>query len=648
MTRAALAVRVAAWLLCLPCAAPVLAQLELPTLLGDHMVVQRRDTVVLWGTAAAGAEVAALADWPAAERVTARADGGGRFVLRLGTPDAGGPYRVTIRSGDATRTLSDVLVGEVWVCSGQSNMEWEMRKVASPEVIAQANHPRLRLFTVENTTASAPREHCNGEWRACTPAAARDFSATALFFGRALEEALDVPIGLIASDWGGTPAEAWTSAVGLRDLTEFAPAIARLLRESGDPDEAVRRHEKALGAWREAFDARDAGLREGWHGADHDDASWDTLEVPGAWTGELGSFDGVVWHRRVVELPREWQARAATLALGPIDDDDATWVNGVRVGGTESHLAVRRYALPAGTLREGRNVVAVRVYDSGGAGGFHGAAGDLELVADGLAAVPLAGAWRIARGARHADLPARPRAPGELSPGTPTALFNGMIAPLRNVAMRGVIWYQGESNRERAQQYEKLFPALIDDWRAQWGRGDFPFYFVQIAPFRYGNDTGQAALLRDAQRKTLRVPNTGMAVTLDIGNPGDIHPRNKHDVGARLARLALHHTYGHDVVPCGPLYRSFAIDGASVRIAFDHVAGGLRARDGKALTCFTIAGEDRAFVPADAVVDGDSVVVSSAAVPKPVAVRFAWGAADEPNLCNAEGLPASSFRTDEW
>ena len=381
-----------------------------------------------------------------------------------------------------------------------------------------------------------------------------------------------------------------------------------------------------------------------------DHGSWQKIAQPAAWEGAgIGKFDGTVWFRKSVELPASWKGRELTLELGPIDDLDVTWFNGTKVGSSldrGKRRTPRSYRVRGEAVRAGTNVIAVRVHDTGGAGGMHGRPDQMKLRC-GDDEISLSGEWRYHVGTPQTRLPRVP-ARSRLHANAPTALFNGMISPLIPFAIRGAIWYQGESNRGRAAQYRTLLPALIADWRAHWGRGEFPFYFVQIAPFSYGGDIGQAAELREAQLRTLAVPNTGMAVTMDIGNPSDIHPKNKQDVGRRLALWALAKIHGKtDLVYSGPIYNSMRSEKGSIRLIFDHVGGGLTSGD-EPLSHFTIAGSDRKFVPAQAVIDGDTILVTSPEVREPVAVRFAWGAADEPNMKNREGLPASSFRTDDW
>jgi sialate O-acetylesterase len=366
----------------------------------------------------------------------------------------------------------------------------------------------------------------------------------------------------------------------------------------------------------------------------------------------------VAWFRRTVEVPDDWGQRPLVLELGPIDDWDVTYFNGRRIGAHDSGYAwqtERRYDVPASVVRAGRNVLTVRVIDTGGAGGIYGSADQLKLYQAGggegedSEAIGLAGPWRYAIGAPMRDLPPSPRKK-TFHAGSPAALYNGMIAPLLPYAMRGAIWYQGESNRYDPAGYRTLFPAMIRCWRDAWGCGDFPFYFVQIAPFDYTlhgqKPDDSTARLREAQLMTLDVPYTGMAVTMDVGNRRDIHPRDKRPVGERLARWAKAKIYGRDdLVFSGPLYRSMKVEGDRIRLSFDFIGSGLVARGGE-LTHFTIAGEDGVFVPARAMIDGPTVIVFSEQVRKPTAVRYAWSDAPDPNLFNREGLPASPFRTD--
>jgi sialate O-acetylesterase len=625
------------------------ADVRLPALVGDSMVLQRETQVRIWGWADPGEEVRVRASWADGEART-QANAAGDWSVELATGPAGGPHTLQI-SGKNRITLKDVLLGEVWICGGQSNMQWTLDDCAPlyDEVKQAAQHPEIRLFTAAQYFAPRPVMDNLGRWQACDPSSVGSFSAVAFFFGRELHLNLAVPIGLVSCNWGGTLAEAWTSAETLQSWPEFAPGLAFMDECATDPAAVEARHKTLLAQWWQALEADEGGSRQNWQAQDFDDSTWAEMAVPNDWhETPLADFDGITWMRHDFEAPEDWAGRECIIDLGPIDDMDTTWVNGVRVGGHEDAglwTQDRSYVVPAGVVRAGPNSIAVRIYDSGGYGGLYGQAQQLSIAPlDVSRVLALAGNWRYRASTPMSELEPWP-ASASLSQDHPSALYNGMLAPITNFAMRGVIWYQGESNRLLPEQYERLFPALISDWRASWGRGDFPFYFVQIAPFEYDDDTGEAASLRDAQRKTLRVAGTGMVVTLDIGNPTDIHPKNKLVVGQRLALWARAKTYGEEELTCsGPLYRSIQRDGAALRIFFDAVGGGLSARNGGPLTHFEVAGSDGVYQPAVALIEGESLLLRSAAVPKPSSVRFAWGAADEPNLTNTEGLPASSFQ----
>ncbi len=627
---------------------------RLPAIFGDHMVLQRDARVAIWGTADPDAVIEIRADWTDSASVT-RAGSDGRWRTWIQTAGAGGPHTLSIR-GDGAIDVRDVLLGDVWICSGQSNMEMTVGATSRGfggvldhrAELATADLPMIRLFSVERQYGPARFDDCRGGWQACSPRTAEWFSAVGFFFGRRLHQELSVPIGLISSSWGGTVAESWTSEAGLQGMKEFDGGLDLARRMRDDPTAAARQEAEKEASWWAALErAAPASLAA----PETDDSTWNEIEVPGVFTTDgLDRFDGVLWIRRYVELPESWAGRAATIELGPIDDRDTTWFNGVRVGGHEGDGAfqvARRYEIPGSLLSGGRNLIAIRVVDTGGTISVGTAPDAMRVFCTGSrdAPVPIGGRWRYRRGTSLDELPARPKAPA-FHPNSPTALFNGMIAPIVPFGIKGVIWYQGESNRTRARQYRELFPRLIADWRRHFDQGTFPFYFVQIAPFAYGGDRGEAAQLREAQRHALSVPNTGMVVTMDVGDPRDIHPKNKQAVGGRLALWALARTYGReDLIHSGPLFHAMEIVEGRARLHFEHVGSGL-ASDGP-LTHFEVAGEDRVYVPAEAVIDGDAVVVWSETIAAPAAVRFGFGAADETNLRNREGLPASSFCTDD-
>ena len=461
--------------------------LELAGMFKDHMVFQRECDAAIWGTTSPGSAVTVTPSWTK-ERFLAKADGDGNWRTTIKTPTAGGPFKVDVKSGSETKQLSDVLVGEVWICSGQSNMQWKLRGFGVDhfkEDVQKAKYPRIRFCDVPQVLALEGQDQVKAKWTVCSPQSALAFSAVGYFFGSRLHQELDVPIGLISTNWGGSSAEAWVSSEVLKkDFPEF----------------------------------------------------------------------------------------------------NEQYATNQKIADTKGKLFSRGKKPPKG-----------------------------------------------------------------LNQRNPSVLYNSMIRPLIPFSFRGVVWYQGESNVKQPKQYQTLFPAMIRDWRNRWGQGDFPFYFVQIAPFAYKSEPISAAFLREAQTMALSEPNTAMVVTLDIGNPTNIHPKQKKPVGQRLALLALKHDYGQSsLVASGPMYTGHRIQKGNIRLLFEDVGGGLASRDGEPLSHFTIAGADQKFVQASAQIEGDVIIVSSDSVADPVAVRFAWGSGDTPNLSNKDGLPVSSFRTDDW
>jgi sialate O-acetylesterase len=637
------------------------ADVRVPSVIGDNMVLQQGRKARVWGWAEPGERVTVTFK---GERAAATADARGRWEVFLGPHKAGGPFELTV-AGRNTLTFKNVLVGEVWVCSGQSNMEWPLVNAQDgARESAAADYPFIHLFTVAKKTSDKPLEDVEGRWVVTTPKEAAQFSAVGYFFGRELHKKLNVPVGLIHTSWGGTPAEAWTSRETLSADSTLRPIVERYDRQLTDLPALQREYERARDEWARKFVMEDAGNKgepQGYARPDYDATAWKRMRLPQMWESAGMDVDGAVWFRRELDVPAAWAGKDLTLKLGAIDDFDVTYFNGERVGATgaetpNSWVAERKYRVPGPLVRAGRNTVAVRVFDRMGGGGFGG--GEISLApADSTSvnAVALDGDWLYKEEAtapsRRIDWGSQPQAPGPANQNSPTVLYNAMLAPLTPYAIRGAIWYQGESNAGRAYQYRTLFPAMIRDWRAAWGEGDFPFYFVQLANWKarpVDSIDSEWAELREAQTLTMReAPNTGMAVAIDIGNPDDIHPRNKLDVGLRLARWALADTYGMKLEKSGPLYASHKVEGDRVRVAFTH-ADELRTRDGAAPSGFYVAGADRKFFPAEARVEKSSVVVWSKDVKAPVAVRYAWADNPAANLYNSAGLPASPFRTDDW
>jgi len=616
-------------------------ELSLPAFFSDHMVLQRAPEVPLWGFAEPGARVTVRASWNAGAELSARADASGRWQVALPTAAATGPGELVIECAGERRVIRDVLVGELWLASGQSNMEWTLGPGVGngvggwQEAVASSADPELRYFEVENAVAAVPLRDVRGAWKLASPETSGSFSATAYFFARALRRELGVPVGVIGSEWGGTPAEAWTSAAGLAEFPEFAPGLARLVELARDPAGSEARQREALAQWWRTAEESLAKSSE--------PAREVVLPATFEQHGEE-SFNGLGVYARDLPLPPGWVGVELVLELGPIDDRDTTLWNGERIGGTEDSgewQTPRQYVVPARLVRA-ENTLTVRVLDTGGGGGFHGGPGALRVLRANES-ISLEGKWTWQRGPTMAVL-GRPPALEAVGPWDPSALSNAMIAPLEPAALAGVIWYQGESNRDRHAQYRRLFPALIEDWRVRFRR-ELPFLYVQIAPFAYGGDTGEAGWLREAQRETLELPQTGMAVTMDIGDPQGIHPLEKRLVGERLALLALEKAYGRELVSSGPLLRGLRAEGARLRLEFEH-GEGLTTR-GEALANLQIRGADGAWHAAESQLEGSTIVAWSAQVPVPLAARLGFGAADRVNLWNAAGLPASSFTSEE-
>lgn len=643
----------------------VSADVTLPRIFGDSMVLQQSSDVAIWGWADPNEQVTVDPSWPT-PNVTVRADANGRFVAKVSTPEAGGPYTLSV-SGGNTLTFRDVMIGEVWLASGQSNMEWPLSAIGkgregvpSAEVeIKAATHPNIRIFTVENAMAPSPRLDCRGKWTAVSPETAPGMTAVGFFFARSVQEHVGVPIGIIDATWGGTPAESWASRETLAAFPEFSDSLAMLdaMQDPNSRDSLVER--AALNWWAKLDGLGSSPAGQTWHSGAMD-SKWAPSTLPGSLAGPgWGDFDGVVYYRRDIVIPADADLSGAVLELGPIDDRDEAFVNGRVVGGHREDgkwNVARKYTIPADVLKHGVNTIAVRMLDTGGLGGFGGKPEQMVLTVKKGAPIRLDGEWMRRKGPKTSELPQQSTT--VMGPGMPSVLSNAMIAPVTPFTIRGAIWYQGESNVGRAAQYQKLFPSLIADWRTRFENNALPFYYVQIAPFGYPNGDA-AAKLREAQMFAMAVPGAGMASTMDLGNAGDIHPDNKQEVGRRLARWALARTYGaetpdgKDFAFSGPIYRGHTVEGAAVRcrFAFANEGGGLSGPGGKKevpLVGFLIAGADKQFYEADAKIDGEDVLVSSPKVPSPVAVRYAWSATPVASLFNGAGLPASSFRTDDW
>jgi len=629
------------WLgLMLSATLPAHAKVSLPLMFSDGAVVQRDRPLPVWGWATPGATVEVAFDGRNAKTT---ASDTGAWRVELPAHSAGGPFVMSIReSSGHTTTLRDVLVGDVWLASGQSNMEWPVAQAQNADQeIARANDTGIRHFKVPKSWSGQPEAHLTGgQWQAASPQTAGQFSAVAYYFARELRARTGVPIGIIDSSWGGSRIETWMDAASLGvDASVMAARISEV-RERNDRALAQTRHR--LARWPAV-----AGDMS-WKDSDLDEGDWDTIPVPALWetTGYIG-MDGVAWYRTTFELSAQEAAVGVVLGLGMIDDTDEAWVNGQRVGGLSNRWNTpRKYDVAPQTLRAGINHLAVRVTDSGGGGGIHGDAALVYVQPRDAARRALQDTWKFRPAAVTVSMQ-------DDKNQVETLLFNQMIHPLQPYPLRGIIWYQGEANAtaDLAYRYRDRFAALIRAWRDDWAQPELPFLWVQLANFRSGADTATDspwAILRESQSSALALPATGQAVAIDIGDPADIHPLNKQEVGRRLALAARHVSYQESLVFSGPVYRAAKFDGGNVVVEFESRGSALASRGGdQDIRGFEVAGDDRRFHPARARIAGDKVVVSSDAVALPRVLRYAWS--DNPqqaNLINREGLPASPFRAD--
>ena len=622
------------------------SEFRLPRLISDGMVIQRHEKVNIWGWGIPGENV--TIEFLGETYSTIAADEG-KWNIGIPPQKAGGPYKMTITCNEC-REIKDILIGEVWLCSGQSNMVLPMGRVNDlyQDEIRNCRNDAIRLFKIPDRWDfnTVHEEFDSGIWQKTNPIDIMNFSATAYFFAKKLFDKYHVPIGLINASVGGTPVEAWMSKEALESFPEYLH-IADKFKDNDYIERIKHEDEAASSKWYSFINETDMGLvgENTWFNEKLDVSDWINIKLPSFWSDEgLGAFNGVVWYRKEINISTEMAGKPARLLVGRIVDSDTVYVNGVMVGTTSYQYPPRRYVIPENVLKEGKNIIVVRVVNVRGRGGFIKDK-PYKVISENGEIIELTGEWKCKIGVVAKE----PLQECTFFQYKPTGLFNGMIAPAINYTIKGAIWYQGESNTSHKSNYEKLFSELIYDLRKKWGQGNFPFIYVQLANYLEIDDLSAVEgwpEIREAQLKTLAVPNTGMAVTIDVGEWNDLHPLNKKEVGSRLALWAQKLAYGdNEVIYSSPIFKNATVKGNKIVIRFAIGCGKLISKDGRVLQGFTIAGEDEKFLKAKAIIKDKTIEVWNDKIENPVEIRYAW--ADNPealNLYNEAGLPASPFR----
>ncbi|MDX8341248.1 sialate O-acetylesterase [Draconibacterium sp. IB214405] len=623
----------------------VQAQVSLPYVFSDHMILQRESWIPVWGSAEPGAEVTlTFAD----QEVSTTVDESGQWKIHFAEIEAGGPYEMKIYEGentDASITFQDVLIGDVWFASGQSNMEWQVQQAdGADEEIPNAFNSQIRLFNVPHDISITPLENTlKTEWKVCDSTSVKEASAVAYYFAKKLQTTANIPIGILQSSWGGTPVEAWTSREML--LSEDVMRNKVLENDTVTEDHFVKDSLDLIKFWDIVYNPKN-GMDTIIPKPNFKDKEWKTVTVPGnasEWEPEF--YEGMIWLRKTIELDAQFVGKELTLNLGHPEMNYSLYFNGAEICKTQWNANLTHdYKIPAELVRKGENTIAYRMAALWGGGGINPPAEEIYL-SNGSQKLSLTGEWKYKK-----DLePAIPTIHNFQY--YPTYLYNAMINPVVPYGLAGFIWYQGEANDSIAYDYRTLLPLMINDWRIRWQQGFLPFLWVQLPNYMDKDDEpadGKWAVMRESQTKSLELPNTGMACIIELGETNNIHPTNKTDVGNRLAAVAQKLVYNMDVQSSGPVLKDYSIIGNEIRIQFDKVAEGLSTSDGEPVIGFAIAGEDQKFYWAVAKIVGDEIVVSAKEVVNPVAVRYAWANNPDCNLVNSAGLPALPFRTDSW
>lgn len=644
-------IRFYSFILLLFCISSSYAKVSLPAYFSDNMIIQQKSSLVFPGKAKPNKNIVLETGWDK-KKYTTRSDSNGTWSIEIKTPQAGGPYRISVSDGEVL-SLTNVMVGEIWFCSGQSNMEMPVGgwgKVMNYEQeIANADYPSIRLLQVKKTTALSPSHEINlnmGGWQECAPSTVAEFSSIAYFYARKLWNELNVPIGVIDCTWGGTPAEAWTSFSTLQHVSGYQEAAKKMEQAGFNKEAVLDEYQRQMDARNKTLIAKDKGYDNGlpiWISSFKKGNGWKLMDLPGNWEQkELDDFDGIVWFQKEIDIPAGWEGKPIELNLGMIDDEDITYYNGVEIARGAGFMTPRKYTVPANLVKQGKGLITVRVADHAGEGGITGETKDL-FAQVGNDKISLAGLWNYQIGVSALDLPPMPVSPESSS--CPTVLYNGMVHPLIKFPIKGVIWYQGEANVDNANKYAALFQSLITDWRSKW-KQELPFYFVQLANYLERKEVqpeSQWAALREAQAQVLHLRNTGMAVAIDLGEANDIHPKNKQDVALRLASLALSHTYQKNEVIKTPHMTDYYISGNVLTIEFSDTPSSKSA----SIKGFTLCGADNVFYPATARIEGNKLLLESENVKNPIAARYGWADNPECSLIGRSGYPIAPFRTDK-
>lgn len=614
------------------------AKVRLPALVSDGMILQRNQKLKIWGYADAGEKVYIKF---LNKTYSATADNSGNWNIMLPELKAGGPFVMTIND----ITLKDILIGDVWVASGQSNMELPMRRLKPlyGEEMKTVNNENIRFFTVPQkyNFKAAQNDLDGGKWESTNPQTIQNFSGVAYFFAKNLYERNKVPVGIIHTSLGGSPVQAWMDANSLKKYPEYLEEAEKW--KNDDLIKSTESNEQALSrAWYTELDQSDIGLNQHWENLDLNDSSWKTMNIPGSWEDQEGPFEGSVWFRKEITLSKSEAGKAAFLNLGRIKDADVTYINGVKVGNVTYEYPPRWYDIPSGILKEGKNIIAVRITNGSGKGQF--IADKPYYLEIGGQKIDLTGSWKYKIGAKMQKM-----APGQtFIRWKPTGLYNSMINPLINYKVKGFIWYQGESNTGKPKEYGDLLTTMINDWRSKWEEKEAPFLIVQLANFMEAKNQpveSNWAELRDQQRKvSLTVPKTGLAVIIDAGEWNDIHPLDKKTVGDRLALQALKIADKENIIADGPVYQSMKTDGNKIVLYFKKGADDFAPVS--ELKGFAIKGKDGKYQWAKAKIEGKNIVVWNDEIKDPVSVRYDWADNPDGNLKNKSGLPASSFTTE--